>query len=61
MFGYKHYVPVLKGKEGEFRALAHLPPNAKDRLTPFIDIPRRELDRKTNQPKESIDVYLEKI
>jgi len=60
MFDYKHYVPVLKGKEGEFKALEHLTPNARHNLTPFIDIPRRHLDLKTNQPKDSIDVYLEK-
>jgi len=60
MFGYKHYVPVLKGKDGEFRALARLTPNARHNLTPFIDIPRRDLDFKTNQFKDSIDVYLEK-
>lgn len=60
MFDYKHYVPVLKGKEGEFRALEHLTPNARHNLTPFIDIPRRNLDPKTKQPKDPIDVYLEK-
>lgn len=60
MFGYKHYVPVLKGKDGEFRALACLTPNAKRNITPFIDIPRRELDIDTNQPKDPIDIYLRK-
>ena len=60
MFNYKHYVPVLKGKDGEFRALAHLTPNARHNLTPFIDIPRRDLDVRTNQPKDPIDVYLKK-
>lgn len=60
MFGYNHYVPVLKGKDGEFRALARLTPNTRHNLTPFIEIPRRDLDLKNNQPKDSIDVYLEK-
>lgn len=60
MFDYRHYVPVLKGKDGEFRALASLTPEAKRRLTPFIDIPRRDLDLKTNQPKNQIDAYLDK-
>ncbi len=60
MFGYKHYVPVLKGKDGEFRALAHLTPNVRHTLTPFIDIPRRDLDLETNQPKHPIEVYLER-
>ena len=60
MFDYRHYVPVLKGKDGEFKALEYLQSNAKDRLTPFIDIPRRDLDPETNRPKDSIDIYLEK-
>jgi hypothetical protein len=58
MFGYKHYVPILKGKDGEFRALASLMPNARQKITPFVDIPRRDLDLITNQPKDPIDVYL---
>ena len=61
MFDYRHYVPVLKGKDGEFKALEHLQSNARDRLTPFIDIPRRDLDPKTKQPKDSIDIYLVSI
>ncbi|MCK4820862.1 beta family protein, partial [bacterium] len=60
MFDHKHYVPVLRGKEGEFRALEHLRPNTRRNLTPFIDIPRRDLDLITNQPKDRIDVYLKK-
>ena len=60
MFDYRHYVPVLKGKDGEFRALEHLQSRAKERLTPFIDIPRRDLDPRANQPKDSIEIYLEK-
>ena len=60
MFGYKHYVPILKGKEGEFRALEHLTPKIRRNLTPFIDIPRGDIDQITNTPKDQIDVYLEK-
>jgi len=40
MFGFKHYVPILKGKMGEFRALSHLTPGIYTKLTPFFDIPR---------------------
>ena len=42
MFSHKHYVPVLKGKMGEFRALSHLPQQIRVKLTPFFDIPRPE-------------------
>jgi len=44
MFGHKHYVPVLKGKMGEFRALSHLPSQIRAKLTPFFDVPRPEYD-----------------
>ncbi len=35
MFGYKHYVPILKGKQGEFRALSHLHQDIRAKLTPW--------------------------
>ena len=60
MFSYKHYVPILKGKDGEFRALIRLTSSARNNLTPFIDIPRRDLDLQTNKPKDPIDVYLKR-
>jgi len=60
MFGSSHYVPILKGKDGEFRALSTLSSDAKARLTPFIDIPRRDKDFKSNLPKPNFDIYLQK-
>lgn len=60
MFGSSHYVPILKGKEGEFKALSTLSSAAKARLTPFIDIPRRDKDFKSNLPKPNLDTYLQK-
>ena len=33
-----HYVPMLKGKLGEFHALNHVPPQDRHRITPFIDV-----------------------
>jgi hypothetical protein len=38
MFGYNHYVPILKAKDGEFGALSELPEEIKSRITPLIDI-----------------------
>ena len=35
MFDHTHYVPILKGKEGEFSALRELKAETKDLLTPF--------------------------
>ncbi len=33
------YVPVLKGKEGEFAALEALEPDVRVRLMPLIEVP----------------------
>ena len=60
MFGYKHYVPILKGKDGEFRALARLTPSVRRKITPFIDIPRVDYDINTNKPKDPIQVHLKR-
>ncbi len=38
MFGYKHYVPLLKAKEGEFGALSELTEGVKNSISPLIDI-----------------------
>lgn len=35
----EHYIPLLTGKEGEFRALGALHPGVTSRLTPLIDMP----------------------
>ncbi len=55
MFGYKHYVPVLKGKEGEFRALSHLHSGIRAKLTPFFDITRPD-----DRWRGRTDEYLQK-
>lgn len=35
----EHYVPILKGRMGEFRAL-EVAPELRDHITPLVDIPR---------------------
>ena len=39
MFDHNHYVPILKGKDGEYRALKLLSPKVKEQFTPVIDVP----------------------
>lgn len=56
MFNYNHYVPLLKGKRGEFNALAQLSHKVKSLITPFIDVPRV-----SRSDEEEIDVHLMKI
>ncbi|MGH9434700.1 MAG: beta family protein [Terriglobia bacterium] len=38
-FGYKHYVPILKGKAGELDALAKTPPKSRTKFTPLVEVP----------------------
>jgi hypothetical protein len=54
------YVPVLKGKDGEFKALYCLAPSVKRKVIPFIDIPRIDIDPKNKRPKYTIDEHLTK-
>src|SRR5580704_7664437 len=41
IFGPHHYVPVLKVKRGEKRALALMPPSARLKITPLLEIVER--------------------
>lgn len=61
MFQFKHYVPILKGKMGEFGALQHLAVEVKDALSPFIDVPRVPLDFPSRTPKYPLEAHLKKI
>ncbi len=55
MFDHKHYVPILKAKEGEFGALSELTEKVKKQITPVIDI------YKEDNSGKALDVYLHKI
>lgn len=39
MFTHKHYVPILKAKEGEFKALQETFPATEEAMTPLFEIP----------------------
>lgn len=60
MFNERHYVPILKGKDGEFKGLSLLSEATKQRITPFIDIPRIDLDWETMRPKDTVESHLTK-
>src|SRR5215472_6309327 len=61
MFDHKHYVPILKGRQGEYGALETLRRAYKDRLTPLIEIPPIKWNFGEGQPAKSIDGHLDKI
>lgn len=45
------YVPVLRTKEGEFRAVAALAPNVSERTTPLFEVSRAPKVQKTGEYK----------
>lgn len=61
MFDHKHYVPILKGRQGEYGALETLSRAAKDRLTPLIEIPPIQWDFGEGRPAKTIDGHLAKL
>lgn len=61
MFDYKHYVPILKGRQGEYGALGALSPEVKNSLTPLIEIPPIPWDWAEEKPFKSLDTHLQKV
>jgi hypothetical protein len=61
MFGSNHYVPILKGRDGEYGALKQLSPSSKNRTTPVIELPPISWDFAQNVPGRTIDDHLKKV
>lgn len=59
MFDQKHYVPILAGKAGEYRALRELPGGIKQSLTPLIEIPPIPWDFEHDTPACTIDTHIQ--
>lgn len=52
------YVPVLKGKQGEFGALQRLAEKFRSKIMPRIEVPPVPYDFKNKRPKITIDRHL---
>ena len=52
-FGPRHYVPVLKVKRGEKKALASIAPMLRQHVFPLLEIVERD-------PESTIDKHLSK-
>lgn len=61
MFDYTHYVPILKGKEGEYGALKELSSTVKDRITPLVEVTPIPWDFENEVPAKTIDAHLGKV
>jgi len=61
MFGRDHYVPILKGREGEYGALQTVAPSTRQALTPLIEIPPIPWEFAEERPAKTVDQHLEKV
>jgi hypothetical protein len=52
------YVPILKGKEGEFAALEELTPNILGKLTPLIEVPDIPFDFINERPSKTLEAHV---
>jgi T4 beta protein len=58
-FDDKHYVPFLKGKAGEIKALGQLDTDERDALTPLIEVPPQKVTfSKAGAKIETVDKTL---
>ncbi|HWW14037.1 MAG TPA: hypothetical protein VN310_05195 [Candidatus Dormibacteraeota bacterium] len=55
MFGPKHYVPILRWKQGERLALKALRKGDREWLTPLIEIPRKMFEAPKKQENQGAD------
>jgi hypothetical protein len=55
------YVPILKGKEGEYAALEALSADIKGMLMPLIEIPAIPYDYANERPAKSLDDHIADI
>ena len=58
---YRHYVPCLRWKQGEYLAVSQLPDTTKHMFTPLIEIPPKGYDFEEKREKKTIDKHLEPV
>jgi len=61
MFTHKHYVPILKAKEGEFKALNETAATTKDSITPLMEVVDLPWDYDNDIEAKTIEDHLSKI
>lgn len=53
-----HYVPCLRWKQGEYKAISLLSNAARELITPLIEVPEKGYDFETKTDKKSLDDHL---
>lgn len=59
IFDQKHYVPILKAKQGEFLALKETFPATKDLMTPMLEVVNVPWDYENEEEAKTIEKHLE--
>jgi len=52
------YVPILKGKEGEFAALEELRTDVRSAIAPLIEVPSVPYDYVNDQPAKTLEAHI---
>jgi len=52
------YVPILKGKEGEFAALEELSDAVRDAVLPLVEVPRIPYDYANERPAKTLEEHI---
>jgi hypothetical protein len=52
------YVPLLKGKEGEFTALEEIESDVRDLILPLVEVPRVPFDYVNERPAKTLDEHV---
>ena len=61
MFDHTHYVPILRWREAERKALMHLHASVRDRITPLIEIHHKGLPSSTSADSGIVHKTLDDI
>ena len=61
MTEYVFYYPILKWKQGEYKALHSLNPQIKDRICPIIEITPIGYDPESKENRITIDEHIKDI
>lgn len=58
MFNQRHYVPCVRWKQGEYKAMSLLSTAASNFITPLIEVPEKGYDFETKSDKKTIEAHL---
>lgn len=61
MDSFKHYIPILKGKEGEFSALRDLSSQTRSRITPVVEVPPTPWDYFNDTEQRTLGEHVHRV